>query len=196
MRVIVRAQGDYRHPIQFLRERISVDRLLCILLLTFNPFLHERTFPMSRISRRRFLVTASSVAGSMPLTGRIGWSEPEKAATGDLRLWYTAPASEWVEALPIGNGRLGAMIYGGSVTTPADPAKETLQLNEDTLWSGMPVDGNNLQARQYLPTVRQAVLEEKDYHKADQLCTKMQGLFAEAYQVIGSLHVDCKQLTR
>ncbi|MFY9938539.1 MAG: glycoside hydrolase family 95 protein, partial [Silvibacterium sp.] len=74
---------------------------------------------------------------------------------------------------------------------PTDPAKETLQLNEDTLWSGLPVDGNNLDAKNYLPAVRRAVLEQKDYHQADQLCRKMQGLFAEAYQPIGSLHVDC-----
>ena len=74
---------------------------------------------------------------------------------------------------------------------PTDPAKETLQLNEDTLWSGLPVDGNNLDAKNYLPAIRQAVLEQKDYHLADQLCRKMQGLFAEAYQPIGSLHVDC-----
>ncbi len=72
-----------------------------------------------------------------------------------------------------------------------DPAKETLQLNEDTLWSGMPVDGNNLQAKQYLPAIRDAVLKQKDYHLADKLCTGMQGLFAEAYQSMGYLHVDC-----
>ncbi len=102
------------------------------------------------------------------------------------------------------------MVFGGSWTNPVsaekasdrtdhanasaevDPAKETMQLNADTLWSGMPVDGNNLQAKEFLPEVRRAVLEEKDYHKADELCKKMQGLFAEAYQLIGSLHVDCK----
>ena len=49
----------------------------------------------------------------------------------DLRLWYERPAAEWVEALPIGNGRLGAMVFGGV-------ARERLQINEDTLWSGGP----------------------------------------------------------
>ena len=48
-----------------------------------------------------------------------------------LTLWYRAPASEWVGALPVGNGRLGAMVFGGVV-------HERLQLNEDTLWSGRP----------------------------------------------------------
>jgi alpha-L-fucosidase 2 len=146
---------------------------------------------MAKLTRRRFLVTASTAAGTLPLATRFGWSEPTHNEPDNQRIWYTAPASEWVDALPIGNGRLGAMVYGGSDTQPADPAKETLQLNEDTLWSGMPVDGNNPEAKQFLPDIRKAVLEEKDYHKADQLCKKMEGLFAEAYQLIGSLHIDC-----
>ncbi len=49
----------------------------------------------------------------------------------DLRLWYEAPATAWTEALPVGNGRLGAMVFGGT-------AREHLQLNEDTLWAGGP----------------------------------------------------------
>jgi alpha-L-fucosidase 2 len=74
---------------------------------------------------------------------------------------------------------------------PTDPARETLQINDDTLWSGLPVDGNNLDAKNHLSAVRRAVLEQNDYHLADQLCRKMQGLFAEAYQPIGNLHADC-----
>jgi alpha-L-fucosidase 2 len=131
-------------------------------------------------------------------------AQAQPTESGDLKLWYTKPATQWVDALPIGNGRLGAMVFGGGAINvsdlkanqeagpvPTDPAKETLQLNEDTLWSGLPVDGNNLQAKEFLPAIRRAVLEGKDYHLADQLCKKMQGLFAEAYQPIGSLHVDC-----
>ena len=161
---------------------------------------------MGRFTRRRFLVTASAVAATRPLAKRLGLAQAPKNEAGDLKLWYTKPASQWVDALPIGNGRLGAMVFGGGAIdpidpkdpkadhagpVPTDPAKETLQLNEDTLWSGLPVDGNNLDAKNYLPAVRRAVLEQKDYHLADQLCRKMQGLFAEAYQPIGSLHVDC-----
>jgi hypothetical protein len=74
---------------------------------------------------------------------------------------------------------------------PTDPVKETLQLNKDTLSSGLPVDGNKLNAKDYLPAVRKAVLKQKDYHLADEICKKMQGLFAEAYQPIGNPHVDC-----
>jgi alpha-L-fucosidase 2 len=162
---------------------------------------------MDKVSRRGFLAIASSIAGTLWLDRRSGKAQVSPGEAGDLKLWYTSPASQWVDALPIGNGRLGAMVFGGGAIdpidpkdpkadhglgpVPTDPAKETLQLNEDTLWSGLPVDGNKLDAKEYLPAVRRAVLEEKDYHLADQICRKMQGLFAEAYQPIGSLHVDC-----
>ncbi len=162
---------------------------------------------MSKFTRRRFLVTASTAAGTLSLGRRFAFAQSSANEPADLKLWYTSPASQWVDALPIGNGRLGAMVFGGGAVhplnpkdpqadhspgpVPTDPAKETLQLNEDTLWSGLPVDGNNLDAKNYLPAIRQAVLEEKDYHHADRLCQKMQGLFAEAYQPIGNLHVDC-----
>src|ERR1044071_2333917 len=56
-----------------------------------------------------------------------------------LSLWYRRPADKWVEALPIGNGRLAAMVFGGIV-------EEHLQLNEDMLWAGGPYDPNNPEA--------------------------------------------------
>lgn len=162
---------------------------------------------MGRFTRRSFLAITSAVAGALWLDRRSGLAQATSKSANDLKLWYTSPTSQWVDALPIGNGRLGAMVFGGGAIdpidaknpeadhdlgpVPTDPAKETLQLNEDTLWSGLPVDGNNLDAKDYLPAVRQAVLEKKDYHLADQTCKKMQGLFAESYQPMGNLHVDC-----
>ena len=71
-----------------------------------------------------------------------------------LTLWYRAPATNWTAALPIGNGRLGAMIFGG-VT------REHLQLNEDTLWAGGPYDPNNTNALAALPEVRQLIFDGK-----------------------------------
>jgi alpha-L-fucosidase 2 len=180
---------------------------MCSDLVLLNPFASGSTHLMGRSTRRRFLVNASTIAGSLAVARRFGLAEPPPIESDDLKLWYTKPALQWVDALPIGNGRLGAMVFGGGAIdqidptnqkadhaagpVPTDPAKETLQLNEDTFWSGLPVDGNNLDAKNYLSAVRKAVLEQKDYHLADQLCQKMQGLFAEAYQPIGSLHVDC-----
>ncbi len=161
-----------------------------------------RMADLANVSRRRFLAAASAIAGGLPLAGRVGFGDEAGSGAGELRLWYRKPADQWVDALPIGNGRLGAMVYGGGAATEdakgeyggpfaVDAAKETLQLNEDTLWSGRPTDGNNRGAKDVLPEIRRAVLVEKDYHRADALCQKMQGSFAEAYQVVGNLHVDC-----
>src|ERR1700744_488156 len=145
---------------------------------------------MGRYTRRRFLSTASATLGTVSLAkhfafaGRLG----EKIdPPSDLVLWYDKPAAQWVDALPIGNGRLGAMVYGGEVDGSA--GKKLLKFNEDTLWSGKPKDGNNPDAKNHLADVRRAVLEQQDYHLADQICHKMQGLFAEAYQPLGNLRV-------
>src|SRR6478609_635094 len=91
-------------------------------------------------------------------------------AQNDLKLWYKQPARNWNEALPIGNGRIGAMVFGGV-------EKELIQLNEETLWSGGPVNRNpNPEAVKYLPQVRKA-LENEDYKLAEELTKKIQGPF-------------------
>ncbi|MBV9788093.1 MAG: glycoside hydrolase family 95 protein [Chloroflexi bacterium] len=97
----------------------------------------------------------------------------------DLSLWYDRPAREWVEALPIGNGRLGAMVFGGVAT-------ERLQLNEDTLWSGGPREWNNPQAREVLPEVRR-LIAAGEFAAADALCRQMQGPYNQSYQPLGDL---------
>jgi alpha-L-fucosidase 2 len=99
--------------------------------------------------------------------------------TSALALWYAQPAREWVEALPIGNGRLGAMVFGGV-------AGERLQLNEDTLWSGAPRDWDNPGAREALPEVRRLVAAG-EYTAADALCRSMQGPYTQSYQPLGDL---------
>src|ERR1041385_9036941 len=74
------------------------------------------------------------------------------APSAPWRLWYSAPAgpTNWTEALPIGNGRLGAMIFGGV-------ERERIQLNEDTLWAGGPYDPANTNALAALPEVRRLI---------------------------------------
>src|SRR5262245_18145590 len=74
------------------------------------------------------------------------------AADDGLLLWYDKPAVEWTDALPIGNGRLGAMVFGGTVS-------EQLQLNEDTLYAGSPYDPNNPEALNALPEARRLIFE-------------------------------------
>ena len=106
----------------------------------------------------------------------------QTTAGHDLKLWYTQPAAQWTEALPLGNGRLGAMVFGGI-------AAERIQLNEDTLWSGHPRDWNNPDAVKYLPVVRRLVLEEEKYVEAGPVCQKMQGPFNESYLPLGNLRL-------
>lgn len=101
----------------------------------------------------------------------------------DLKLWYRQPAEEWVDALPVGNGRLGAMVFGGITS-------EHIALNEDTLWSGAPRDWNNPGAKDHLSVVRKMVIEDQDYHGADRECRKMQGPFNQAYEPLGDLLID------
>ncbi|HOO65530.1 MAG: glycoside hydrolase family 95 protein [Bacteroidales bacterium] len=74
--------------------------------------------------------------------------------TGRYVLWYDRPAGEWTEALPVGNGRLGGMLFG-------DPSVERLQVNEESLWGGVNVPNNNPDALQNLPKIRELILDGK-----------------------------------
>lgn len=76
------------------------------------------------------------------------------AKAQDMELWYDKPAAKWVEALPVGNGRLGAMIYGGI-------ANDHIQFNEETLWTGYPRDYNRKGAVQYLDSIRNLLFQGK-----------------------------------
>jgi alpha-L-fucosidase 2 len=147
---------------------------------------------MGKLTRRSFVTKTSTIIANLPLIKRFGFAQPLASVPddswSDLKLWYEHPAAQWVDALPIGNGRLGAMVFGGGEDGAAD--KELLQFNEDTLWSGKARDGNNRDAKKYLADVRHAVLEQQDYHLADVICKKMQGLFAEAYQPVGNLRIN------
>ncbi|MEZ4862048.1 MAG: glycoside hydrolase family 95 protein [Caldilineaceae bacterium] len=102
--------------------------------------------------------------------------------TSQLTLWYQQPATQWVEALPIGNGRLGAMIFGGV-------RQERLQLNEDTLWSGAAHDWNTPDAQAALPAIRHAI-QTGNYTEADRLAKALQGPFTQSYQPLGDLWLD------
>jgi len=107
-----------------------------------------------------------------------------------LSLWYRRPAKVWTEALAIGSGRLGAMVFGGI-------NRERLQLNEDTLWGGGPYDPNNPEALAALPEARRLVFEGK-YREADQLVN--QKMIAKPrgqmpYQTVGDLLLSFPEVT-
>lgn len=99
----------------------------------------------------------------------------------ELKLWYDTPAKVWEEALPLGNSRLGAMVYG-------NPAKEEIQLNEETLWGGSPHRNDNPKAAGALAEVQQMIFNQK-YQEADQRIneTFFGGPHGMPYQTAGSL---------
>lgn len=100
------------------------------------------------------------------------------------RLWYTSPAKEWEEALPLGNGRLGAMVYGGA-------EHEHIQVNEESVWYGGPVERNNPDMREQLPKIRR-LLFDGEIAQAEQLmwhamsgCPNSQ----HPYQTLGDIQI-------
>ena len=98
----------------------------------------------------------------------------------DLKLWYREPVRSWYEALPVGNGRLGGMVFG-------DALHERIQLNEDTLYSGRPRDTDVREGHRYLPEIRRLVMQEGDLVAANELCKKLKGPYNESYQPLGNL---------
>jgi alpha-L-fucosidase 2 len=126
-----------------------------------------------------------------------GWCLADTAITGSqeapkepLSLWYQAPAREWVQALPVGNGRLGAMVFGGV-------NQERLQLNEGTLWAGGPYNPVNPDAAAALPDARRLIFEGK-YKEADRLIgakIMAKPLRQMPYETLGDLLLDFPEQT-
>ena len=100
------------------------------------------------------------------------------------KLWYNKPARQWVEALPVGNGRLGAMVYG-------DPCKEVIQLNENTVWAGSPYRNDNPDAREALPGVRKLIFEGKYKEAHDIINQKFISKISNGmpYETMGNLRL-------
>src|SRR5712691_3551801 len=107
------------------------------------------------MKRRTFLFLTA--IGLLPRCSEDVYSQRRIQNDGtwnDLRLWYRQPAAKWTEALPIGNGRLAAMIFGGTES-------ERIQLNEDTVWAGEKRDRNNSEGRRNLAEVRRLLFAGK-----------------------------------
>lgn len=115
----------------------------------------------------------------------FGYRSQMPAPNAELALWYRQPARQWEEALPIGNGRLGAMIFG-------KVSQERIQFNEDTFWSGGPYDPTNPDARNHLAHVRQLIKEGK-YAQADRYADQHlmgQPRFLQCYQPFGDIWLN------
>src|SRR5215212_7722095 len=113
---------------------------------------------LPNITRRNLLTGAAA----MSLAGAT--SAASSATSLSLsRLWYRKPADRWEAALPVGNGRLGAMVFGRV-------GQERLQLNEDTLWAGSPYTPDNPEALAGIPEVRK-LIEQGKYREATDLAS-------------------------
>lgn len=157
------------------------QRIITVILITifFSPLQAAEKAKTQRSKNRNPDPRKEIIAESTPsLKGQA--PAPESKMT----LWYRSPAAEWVDALPIGNGRLGAMVYGGV-------NKEFLQLNEDTLWTGKPIDRNKPGAAEALKTARKMLFDGK-YAEAQQFVQdNIMGTRIEkglhTYQTLGDL---------
>ena len=129
---------------------------------------------------RLVLIASAGIA----LVGGLASAGPASDVSLEPVLFYRQPAKEWVEALPIGNGRLGGMVFGG---VPA----ERIPLNEDTFWSGGPYDPINPEAFSYLPKVRQLIREGRYKDAQDLADEKLMGRprHLQAYQPLGDLRL-------
>ncbi|MBQ7420759.1 MAG: glycoside hydrolase family 95 protein [Prevotella sp.] len=112
----------------------------------------------------------------------IGVSMLSAAQQRAMKLWYDKPATFFEESLPIGNGKMGALIYG-------HPDDDVLHLNDITFWTGKPVDRNEGSgAAEWIPKIREALFHE-DYAKADSLQLHVQGHNSEFYQPLATVHI-------
>ncbi len=121
----------------------------------------------------RYILALLFFAGTVPVFSQTTVNDPA------LKLWYSKPASIWEEALPLGNAKTGAMVFGGI-------SKERYQLNDNTLWSGAPQPGNNPNGPVYLPLVRELIFAG-NYDSAAATWKKMQGPYSSRYLPLGDL---------
>lgn len=152
---------------------------------------------MTGFSRRSVLKAAGGTAAGGALAG--GFSTGASAATtpaeggtdpNPMTLWYRRPAEEWLEALAVGNGRLGAMVFGGVST-------EHLQLNEDSIWAGGPHDYADPDAHTVVEEIRSLINEEKWLEAQNLADARFMGEPAEQmqYQPAGSLELSFPTIT-
>ena len=128
--------------------------------------------------RREFLAAVASSLGMPACTAG-------SASSAGLQLWYRQPAERWVEALPVGNGRLGAMVFGGTST-------ERIQFNEDTVWQGEPHSYARKGSHRWLGTIRSLLAEGKQGEAEELAMAHFMSvpLRQKAYQSFGDLVIE------
>ncbi|HUB87312.1 MAG TPA: glycoside hydrolase family 95 protein, partial [Verrucomicrobiae bacterium] len=141
------------------------------------PSVVEPSQPSTHLAEALHEETATLIGEAAPLTN-------------SLTLWYRQPARTWNDALPVGNGKLGAMIFGGV-------AREQIALNEDSLWEGYPRDADNPHALAELPEIRKLLFANDDAEATKLIGEAMLGIPSRlrSYQPLGDLWVDFPGVT-
>ena len=136
-----------------------------------------------KMIRKSLTILCALAAFSMAAQARVtAKGAGQEARQLPMRLWYNQPATFFEESLPIGNGKIGALIYG-------NPDDDILYLNDITLWTGKPYDREmDADAHKWLPAIREALFNE-DYAKADSLQLHIQGPNSQYYQPLATLHI-------
>ena len=131
--------------------------------------------------KKLFSLVAISIA-------MMACAQPAKVAGDQERLWYDAPAGRWLEALPLGNGQMAAMVFGGI-------ADEAIQLNESTFWSGSPHDNNSKTSLEHLDEVRQLIYAGRE-EEAEALINKefIPGPHGQRFLTLGSLRMHFENM--
>src|SRR5439155_10745341 len=134
----------------------TIPGTLALLAFTLMPALADPS-PRSTTLHQEVHSEAATVSGSA------------EATHAQLTLWYPQPARTWDEALPVGNGKLGAMIFGGIV-------REQLQLNEDSIWEGYKRNADNTNALAALPKIRELLFADRDDEATKLIGATMMGV--------------------
>ncbi|MHC4642773.1 MAG: glycoside hydrolase family 95 protein, partial [Planctomycetota bacterium] len=119
------------------------------------------------------------------VNGSLQHTDESMEGREDLQLWYNQPARKWTEALPLGNGRLGAMVFGGTT-------QERIQLNEDTVWAGPPVPEDRVGAYKHIAKARKLIFEGK-YSEAQRIMQSQvmgQRISPRSHQTLGDLRLQ------
>ncbi len=132
---------------------------------------------------RKYILLLMCLFSSGTIQFAVAQKKNPSSLQQPMKLWYNKASTAFEEALVLGNGKMGATVYGGAET-------DLIHLNDITLWSGEPVDPYmNKEAYKHLPAVREA-LKRNDYAAADTLVKKIQGKFSESYAPLGNLYLD------
>ncbi|XP_019439048.1 PREDICTED: alpha-L-fucosidase 2 [Lupinus angustifolius] len=157
---------------------LALSNIFLVLLIIFHSLV---AFPFAKEDVERVQFVQKQHRWKPSLLNAVDYDDDGESAR-PLKITFSGPAKNWTDAIPIGNGRLGAMVWGGV-------ASEILQLNEDTLWTGTPGDYTNKNAPEALAEVRKLVDDSK-YPEATAAAVKLSGEPSDVYQLLGDIKLE------